>query len=119
MAVDGKAVFTERGLPIGGNDFTISVGGTPNQMTTVAIAPKSGEGLWLIMAGGSGEAAKLRVISYSSKLRSTKGNKRYFSPVPFPSLKLCEVFYLKKGEPGQFLSEPKLHRYSSSFVRLS
>jgi len=39
--------------------FTISVGGTPNPMTTVAIAPKSGEGLWLIMAAGSGEAAKL------------------------------------------------------------
>jgi hypothetical protein len=43
----------------GAMTFTINVGGTPSQMTTVAVALKSGEGFWMIMADGSGEAAKL------------------------------------------------------------
>jgi hypothetical protein len=43
----------------GAMTFPIIIGGKPNQWTTVAVAPKSGEGLWFITAGGSGEAAKL------------------------------------------------------------
>lgn len=39
--------------------FAVTLGGKPCQMTTVAVAPKSGEGLWMIMADGREEAAKL------------------------------------------------------------
>jgi hypothetical protein len=39
--------------------FEISIGGKPSQVILVAIAPKTGEGLWAITAGGVGEAVRL------------------------------------------------------------
>jgi len=39
--------------------YAITVGGKPSQVTVVVIEPKSGEGVWTIIAGGSGEVADL------------------------------------------------------------
>ena len=43
----------------GAMTYTIDIGGKPDQWTDVVIASKRGKGLWLIMASGSGEAAKI------------------------------------------------------------
>jgi hypothetical protein len=43
----------------GAMTYTIDIGGKPDQWTAVLIASKRGKGLWLILASGSGEAAKI------------------------------------------------------------